>query len=104
VYPDGYVSWSPSEIFEKAYTDVTESEFKPAVIEQRARSVVEDMAYGNRNMVAQADHSWRDRELRNECLRNAVGMVCSGNVPGGTDPVELARGFLAFVTEEPKSE
>jgi len=26
VYPDGYVSWSPKEVFENAYRPVTESE------------------------------------------------------------------------------
>ncbi len=28
IYPDGYVSWSPKEVFETAYREVTESERK----------------------------------------------------------------------------
>ena len=28
IYPDGYVSWSPKEVFEVAYREVTKSERK----------------------------------------------------------------------------
>jgi len=28
IYPDGYVSWSPKDVFESAYREVTESERK----------------------------------------------------------------------------
>lgn len=26
IYPDGYVSWSPKEVFETAYREITDSE------------------------------------------------------------------------------
>ena len=26
IYPDGYVSWSPKEVFEHAYREITEDE------------------------------------------------------------------------------
>jgi len=28
VYPDGYTSWSPKDVFENAYREVTEAEMK----------------------------------------------------------------------------
>lgn len=31
VYPDGYVSWSPKEIFEKAYRSIDDLSYKDAV-------------------------------------------------------------------------
>jgi hypothetical protein len=27
IYPDGYISWSPKEVFENAYREITKSEF-----------------------------------------------------------------------------
>jgi hypothetical protein len=27
-YPDGYISWSPQEVFETAYREITKAEFK----------------------------------------------------------------------------
>lgn len=104
-YEDGYISWSPASQFEAAYVFVGDSEYKPEAITERARSVVSDMAYSHRNLVsAQPDYSWRERELRNECLRTAAGVIASGTT-ANSDTVSLAREFHDFVTEEqPKAE
>jgi len=38
VYPDGYISWSPKDVFEGAYREITDDEFNIVV-----DSVAEDM-------------------------------------------------------------
>ena len=46
VYPDGYASWSPKDVFETAYREITDSEFDliiDAVTEDQDEEMLKEM-------------------------------------------------------------
>jgi hypothetical protein len=94
-YSDGYVSWSPKEVFEEAYQRIPEDcPFTDEAVLRATRSTVDGFTRtsGSLGCAQGHDPDYQVKYERTQCLQAAITLCWNGD-----DPVELARKLHTYV-------
>ena len=93
-YPDGYISWSPKEVFEEAYRECDSMPFGLAIEAMKKGKKVKRKGWNGKNQYIQLatniSYVTADKEIVN-CNHNAIGNQAIAFI--GTSGVQM--GWLA---------
>jgi hypothetical protein len=97
-YADGYVSWSPKEVFEEAYREVPEEDADGILL--ATREEIDRLANGGliHDAISAEDEAKRARTLRLESVDAAIKVLSSRAFPFTTrEVIDVAEGIASYV-------